>query len=420
MFSSVYFVYLTAIWLCLCSCLNAWPNVLPAGVEPSAGCSKCESSLKFSNPEAKKYQVGNQIPLLPFKTKTSWAGNIPIPDTPTVKNGSLFFWLWGQDSIQPSENLAIWFNGGPGCSSIGGQVTENGPFLIQSSNEGPTRPNKYSFTLASDIVYVAHPVGVSFTTGEFENTNEDQVSEQFVLWFKNFLKVFPELAKKNIYLLGESYGGTYIAKIHSKMVSAGFTTYKAGMMIDPVFTDGITQRQLPVYEFSVTNRNILNLTDSDLATIKKESDKCDYTFFTDQNLHYPAKGRLPAPKPGCNLRDVMEDIVYNKSDTFNVYNIKKPNPSVVDENATMSRDIFLNNTAVQNYIHVEQPGEYVHCRTVFPDDKDASGPIDRTPSFNHSLLAQIIESSNQFYLLNGRLDAILKTNGTKLALQNLT
>lgn len=299
-------------------------------------------------------------------------------------------------------------------------MTENGPFLIQSSNEGPTRPNPYSFTLASDIMFVTHPVGVSFTTGESTNINEDQISEQFVLWFQNVLKVFPELATKKIYLLGESYGGTYIANIHSKMIVAGLTTYKGGMMIDPVFSDRITQRQLPVYEFSVANRDILNFTDADLAKIKEESDKCDYSFFTDQNLHYPPKGRVPSPIPGCNPRDVMEEIADDKSDTFNVYNIRKLDPSVVDENATMSRDIFLNSTEVQKYVHVQEPGPYVHCQSVFPNGVDASGPIDRTPSFEHSLLAQIIESSHQFYLLHGRLDAILKANGTRLALQNLT
>lgn len=117
--SRVFLICITAIWLCLCSSINAWSNTLPSGVEPSAGCTTCNSSLQFSNPEAAKYQVGNQIPLLPFKTKTSWAGNIAIPDTSTVKNGSLFFWLWGQDSVEPSQDLAIWFNGGPGCSSIG-------------------------------------------------------------------------------------------------------------------------------------------------------------------------------------------------------------------------------------------------------------------------------------------------------------
>lgn len=88
-------------------------------VEPSAGCSACKSSLSFQNPKAAEYAVGTNIPLLPFKTKNSWAGNIPIPDTPTLKNGSLFFWLWGQDSSTPGDDLIIWLNGGPGCSSIG-------------------------------------------------------------------------------------------------------------------------------------------------------------------------------------------------------------------------------------------------------------------------------------------------------------
>lgn len=40
---------------------NAKGPALPDGVEPSAGCSKCASSLKFKGAKAKSYQVGNQM-----------------------------------------------------------------------------------------------------------------------------------------------------------------------------------------------------------------------------------------------------------------------------------------------------------------------------------------------------------------------
>lgn len=39
-----------------------------------------------------------------------------------LRHNRRFFWLWPQKAGEPkdSENLVIWFNGGPGCSSLVG------------------------------------------------------------------------------------------------------------------------------------------------------------------------------------------------------------------------------------------------------------------------------------------------------------
>jgi len=158
-------------------------SFLPKGVEPSAGCTSCISSITFRSKQAKQYQIGTNLPFLSFKTKQSWGGRIPIPDTPTAKGASIFFWLWGKDSIQAGNDLVIWMNGGPGCNSLVGLLTENGPFIFQTDK---AQPNPYSWTKAANILYIAQPVGVSFTTGTASNTNEFQISNQFTLFLIEF------------------------------------------------------------------------------------------------------------------------------------------------------------------------------------------------------------------------------------------
>lgn len=411
------------LFIILFRSLTSFASLLPPGVEPSAGCTVCKSSLTFTNPEAEKFSVGTQIPLLPFKTKQSWSGNIAIPDTPTVKNGSLFFWLWGKDSIKPSRNLIIWFSGGPGCDSTSASTTENGPFLLQSTNEGQTRPNPFSWTLAADILYVNYPVGVAFTTGQRNFTNQEEISEQFILWLENFFEIFTELSHKNLWLIGESYAGIYLPHLiqtYMKRRLNGVNMFKGGMLIDPFLSTYTNQMQVPLYDFSLDNKKTLNLTQSDLKQIKNESNTCGYSKFLDKNLQYPPKGRLQTPNTDCDVQDVFFNIVMDQSDTFNIYNIKKPDPSVTDTNLSMTRDKFLNNTQVQKYIHVKEPGKYVHCQSVFFDDTDQSLPVDRKPSFKHSLLAHAIKASKRFFIMHGDLDALLQANGTRLVLQNLT
>lgn len=170
------------------------------------------------------------------------------------------------------------------------------------------------------------------------------------------------------------------------------------------------------------NKNTLKLTEEDLSDIKNKSDNCDFNTYLDRNLRYPPKGRLSPTKEGqdCNVRGTAYKIFKTELEAFNYYNIKKPDPKIVDKNVTMSRDIFLSDKNVQKYIHVKEPGPYIHCRETFVDDTDTNLPVDRDPSFQHPLLAQLIESSKRFYILNGDLDAVIPTNGTKLVLQNLT
>lgn len=159
-------------------------------------------------------------PTLPFKTKTSWAGNIEITGKTISDKPSLFFWLWGKDDTKASDDLVIWLNGGPGCSSLGGMLQENGPFLYESVKEKPFA-NPYSWTKEANILYVEQPVGTGFTTGKTKNTDEQQVAAQFSSFLDGFFKDFPELKGKNLYITGESYAGTYIPHIMNYLYTHG-------------------------------------------------------------------------------------------------------------------------------------------------------------------------------------------------------
>lgn len=61
-------------------------------------------------------------------------------------NMSMFFWFFEARNNASSAPLALWLNGGPGCSSMIGLFQENGPcnFPVNGSTDEPTL-NPYSW-----------------------------------------------------------------------------------------------------------------------------------------------------------------------------------------------------------------------------------------------------------------------------------
>jgi carboxypeptidase D len=102
---------------------------VPASEEPRI--QKRQS--KFLNSKSKKFEVnGTGIPLADFDIGESYAGLLPISQDPN-ETRELFFWFFpSTDPDVGKDEVTIWFNGGPGCSSLSGLITENGPLLFQS------------------------------------------------------------------------------------------------------------------------------------------------------------------------------------------------------------------------------------------------------------------------------------------------
>jgi len=111
--------------------------------------------------------------------------------------------------------LMLWFNGGPGASSMFGAMTENGPYLIQET--GLLEKNPYAWNQQAHIMYWDNPVGAGYSYND-ENeyvTNEDEVGERMYRALQIFFqdKRYSKYLKCPLYVTGESYGGKYIPAI---------------------------------------------------------------------------------------------------------------------------------------------------------------------------------------------------------------
>jgi carboxypeptidase D len=156
------------------------------------------------------YRVTSLPGLKPTTDLSHFAGIIP------VSSGGLFFWLFESESSPETAPLAIWMNGGPGCSSLEGLFYELGPLVLGKTMTGDwdVSINPYSWHKRANMLFVDQPVGtgLSFTNGSYANSTQ-QVAAEFYQFLQTFYEIFPSYKTRDLYIFGESYAGIYIPTI---------------------------------------------------------------------------------------------------------------------------------------------------------------------------------------------------------------
>ena len=150
---------------------------------------------------------------LPFKMYTGY-----------VKGGEserLFYIYVESEEVPPSEApISAWFNGGPGCSSLDGFWTENGPFEIQTDLSLKLRP--YRWNRLSNMLYMEAPVGVglSYDLNGNYNNSDDRTANLNMNGLNHFFELHPSLQTRDFFITGESYAGIYIPTMSEAILDA--------------------------------------------------------------------------------------------------------------------------------------------------------------------------------------------------------
>lgn len=111
-----------------------------------------------------------------------------------------------------NDPVVVWFNGGPGCSSLLGMFAEHGPFIIDDG-ESVIKPNPEPWTKRANLLYIESPAGVGFSyaAGEEDRRHNDMsTSIDAFIALESFYADFKEYLPNKLFISGESYGGIYV------------------------------------------------------------------------------------------------------------------------------------------------------------------------------------------------------------------
>lgn len=91
----------------------------------------------------------------------------------------LFYWFVESQGSPSADPVIVWFNGGPGYSSMEGMLIEHGPFLVQPNTSLVRNP--YAWNRLANVLYIESPAGVgfSYSTDNETTTNDTKVRRLF-------------------------------------------------------------------------------------------------------------------------------------------------------------------------------------------------------------------------------------------------
>lgn len=93
----------------------------------------------------------------------SYSGYLKVSDTKSLH------YVFVESMDKPdTDPVVIWFNGGPGCSSMLAFMQEHGPYVIDDG-ENTLKKNPFPWNMRANMLYIESPAGVGYSKADKDN-----------------------------------------------------------------------------------------------------------------------------------------------------------------------------------------------------------------------------------------------------------
>lgn len=193
----------------------------------------------------------------------------------------------------------VWFNGGPGCSSLIGLMTGNGPFSFDG-NSTQLVQNPHSWTKLGHVLYIDQPAGAGFSTASTPNPVRDneRVTSDFYRWLQAFYTHFPHLQSKQLHMIGESYAGIYIPYFASAIAAnnANFPLDLRSISLgDGTWGNAAVLSDVAIGTYLRSKQSLLQIPDDILVVFDEADQSCGFDEVIQKGTTYPPDGKFIVP-----------------------------------------------------------------------------------------------------------------------------
>jgi len=193
------------------------------------------------------------------------------------------------------------------------------------------------------------------------------------------------------------------------------------------------QEEIPTLRFVQAHRDLFPFNSTVMAQLQNISDTCGYTNYLD-SVTYPPTGQLPFPvgvpngtfsvSPSCRIFNPVQRFIGQLNPAFNIYRVSDTWPiewSVLGFPRSTQEFIYFNRTDVQDAIHAPHIEWDICTNTdVYINATTGAGGRDQSIPSTLSVLPNVIENSVRTVIVHGLADMILISEGTRIAIQNMT